>query len=79
MIGAKAILRRKTNDSWTRKHRHVMRKWVVDGCRKECTTLVGRTKKNRGCDMEEGTEKLDPRGIGEMGTQSWNVEGALEK
>ena len=27
----------------------------------------------------EGRQKLDPRGIGEMGTQSWNVEGALEK
>ena len=27
----------------------------------------------------EGRQKLDPRGIGEMGTQSWNVQGALEK
>ena len=26
----------------------------------------------------EGRQKLDPRGMGEMGTQSWNVEGALE-
>ena len=26
----------------------------------------------------EGRQKLDPRGIGEMRTQSWNVEGALE-
>ena len=44
------MLRRKTHGSWTDEHRSVMRKLLVegDGCRKECTTLVGRTKRSVG-------------------------------
>ena len=44
-----AMLRRKTNEAWTDKHRHVTRKLVKEvGCRKECPPLVGQTKRSLG-------------------------------
>ena len=94
MIGAKAILRRKTKDSWTHKHRHVMRKLVVEGGRVQKRMYdvgmsdeeVSRLRHGRRhgetqavpLSVLKGSRKLDPRGIGEMRTQSWNVEGTLE-
>ena len=94
MVGAEAILRRKTNDPWTHKHRHVMRKLVVEGGRVQKRMYdvgmsdeeVSRLRHGRRhgetqavpLSVLEGRRKLDPREIGEMGTQSWNVEGALE-
>ena len=43
------MLRRKTNEAWTDKHRHVTRKLVKEvGCRKECPPLVGQTKRSLG-------------------------------
>ena len=80
MIGAKAILRRKTNDSWTHKHRHVMRKLVVEGGRVQKRMYdVGRSDEEVSrlrhgrrhgetqavpLSILEGSRKLDPRGIG---------------
>ena len=56
----KAMLRRKTNESWTDNHRNAMRKLVVEGCSVHKTLYdIGWSdeKKCRGCSKEEGTEK----------------------
>ena len=94
VIGAKANLRRKTNHPRTRKHRHVIRNLVVEGGWVQKRTYdvgwsdgeVSRLRHGRRhgetqavpLSILEGSRKLDHRGIGEMGTQSWNVERALE-
>ena len=41
-----AMLRRKAKETWTDKQRNVTRQrelWKEDGCRIDCTTLVGQT------------------------------------
>ena len=55
-----AVLRRKTNESWTDKHLNVMRQLVVDGGwiqKRMYDTGWSDEKKCRGCNKEEGTEK----------------------
>ena len=57
----RALLRRKTCEAWTVKHRHVTRKLVVEGgwVQKSLHTAFGWSddKKCRGCNQEEGIEK----------------------
>ena len=54
------VLRRKTNEVWTDKHRHATRKLVVEGGWVQ-TRLYDTgwwdEKKCRGCNRREGTEK----------------------
>ena len=55
-----AVLRRKTNDVRTDRHRHVSRKLVVEGgCVQKRLYDIGWSdeKKCRGFNKEEGTEK----------------------
>ena len=52
------MLRRKTNEAWTDKHRHVTRKLVKEvGQKSLCAIGRSDEKKCRGCNKEEGTEK----------------------
>ena len=54
------MLRRKINDVWTDKHRHVTRKLVVEGVwvhKRVYDIGWSDEKKCRGCNKEEGTEK----------------------
>ena len=56
-----AVLRRKTNEAWTDRHRHVTRKLVVEGgwVQQGQNNIGGSDeKKCRGCYREEGTETL---------------------
>ena len=54
------MLRRKTNEAWTDKHRHVTRKVAVEGgwVQKRLYDISGSDeKKCRVCNKAEGTEK----------------------
>ena len=77
-----AMLRRKTNEAWTDKHRNVTRKLVKEvGCRKECPPLVGQTKRSLGdvtkkdgeaqtsLPLLEGSQEPDPGRLAEVGAK----------
>ena len=55
-----AMLRRRTNELWTEKHRNVMRKLAVEGgwVQKRMHDIGWPdVKRCRGCNQEDGTEK----------------------
>ena len=63
---ALALLRRKTKQEWTEKHRHVARKLVLDG---DFSTLVGQMKANA---------KLVTKGKVQKSTGSTIVQGGMK-
>ena len=88
----RAVLRRKTNEAWTDKHRNVTRKLVVEGGRVQKRLYdIGWSdeKMCRGCNKEEGTEKhrlfhcpcwkeVGKPILGHMGTKGQDLKERLE-
>ena len=68
---ALALLRKKTNEEWTEKHRKVARKMFPKegGCRKDSSTLLGRMKVNAKPATKRKAQKSTAFSIAQNGTK----------